>query len=567
MATPKKILAALFLLIIFIPAREAASPPNISTEQTADNSPEPDLPAPGTEISEECGTRAGANLFYKFREFNIAPGQRIIFTAPDTVQNIIIFVSGGESMIEGKLCSAVPEADLYLLNPAGVTFRGDASLSVSGSFHVSTADYLKMGRHIRFPLDFSDAESLPTAYPWAFGFLDADIHPIFFEGNIQDDTDEKDAIAVPEGKTISAVGGDILIRKGKYSFSWKDHMFKAAVIYRNLSAPGGQIRLISVSSKGEAILNSSGVNCASFERLGAVRLYDKSVVDAGGTRPGNIFIRGDRLISNNSLVSIISRGRTTEKDIPGRIDIDVRHMELNNDTRISSFSYEHGECGRIVVKADEISLNAMSEISSSTQGSEDAGDILIRVRDTLRLSESYVISGSLGKKDNAGNSGRIEIEARKIIMTHGSMIDSTTGGPGHGGDIVIKADELLSASGRDGRIGFQSNIWVRSLSDKRNAGDAGRIKIEAGQIVLKDGALIDASAPGPAHAGSIFIRADSLTASEGGVLTFSNDGWPGKIDIETRETKLTNGARIDDGMRNILLIMLLKLIRLLFIRF
>lgn len=48
------------------------------------------------------------------------------------------------SRIDGTLCSEIDGADLYLLNPAGVMFGQNASLELSGSFRVSTGDYLRM---------------------------------------------------------------------------------------------------------------------------------------------------------------------------------------------------------------------------------------------------------------------------------------------------------------------------------------------------------------------------------------------------------------------------------------
>ena len=40
--------------------------------------------------------------------------------------------------------------DVYLVNPAGIVFGENASIDVNGSFHASTADYLKLGINGRF---------------------------------------------------------------------------------------------------------------------------------------------------------------------------------------------------------------------------------------------------------------------------------------------------------------------------------------------------------------------------------------------------------------------------------
>ena len=60
---------------------------------------------------------------------------------------------------------------LYLLNPSGVMFGPNASLDVRGSFHVSTADYLRLADGGRFSAHLSDTSVLTVAPPAAFGFL------------------------------------------------------------------------------------------------------------------------------------------------------------------------------------------------------------------------------------------------------------------------------------------------------------------------------------------------------------------------------------------------------------
>ena len=88
----------------------------------------------------------GNNLFHSFGQFNVQTGESATFTGSSTVENVIGRVTGGQqSLIDGQLRSEMPQANLYLLNPSGVLFGPNATLDVPGSFHVSTADYLKLG--------------------------------------------------------------------------------------------------------------------------------------------------------------------------------------------------------------------------------------------------------------------------------------------------------------------------------------------------------------------------------------------------------------------------------------
>ena len=106
-----------------------------------------------------------------------------MFNGPSSVKNIISRVTGGEiSWIDGKLGSSISGADMYFLNPAGLIFGPDAALDLTGSFHASTADYLKLGENDRFYAQALKSEVLSIAAPSAFGFLDNDISPITLEG-------------------------------------------------------------------------------------------------------------------------------------------------------------------------------------------------------------------------------------------------------------------------------------------------------------------------------------------------------------------------------------------------
>jgi filamentous hemagglutinin family protein len=124
-------------------------------------------------IPAEVGQQRGDNLFHSFGRFSIETLGSATFTGPSTIANVIGRVTGGQSSwIDGALRSDIPSANLYLLNPAGVAFGPNATLDVKGSFHVSTADYLRLGDGGVFHATQPQASGLTSAPPSAFGFLD-----------------------------------------------------------------------------------------------------------------------------------------------------------------------------------------------------------------------------------------------------------------------------------------------------------------------------------------------------------------------------------------------------------
>src|SRR5215813_8577924 len=248
--------------------------------------PKGPLAGPDYSIDAKVGQLRGNNLFHSFGQFNIHTNESATFTGPATVENVIGRVTGGQqSLIDGQLRSEMPKANMYLLNPSGVIFGPNASLDVPGSFHVSTADYLRMADGAKFYANLSQESVLTSAPPAAFGFLNGNPAPIALQGS---------SLKVPEGKTLSAVGGDIQITGG------------------SLSAPHGQVNIASVASAGEVIPTVSeqgpDLKMEGFSHLGKIEAAQGAHINTDGEGGGSVVIRGGRLVVDNATISADTQG-------------------------------------------------------------------------------------------------------------------------------------------------------------------------------------------------------------------------------------------------------------------
>src|SRR4029434_9449198 len=124
-----------------------------------------------------------------------------------------------------------PGANLYLVNPAGVVFGPNARLDVGGSFHASTADYLRFADGAKFYANLSQNSVLTIARRESLGFLGPTPPArLIVQGS---------SLQVPNGQTLSLVGGDVMIQTPS-----------------SLNAPNGRIQIVALGSAGEVQLST-----------------------------------------------------------------------------------------------------------------------------------------------------------------------------------------------------------------------------------------------------------------------------------------------------------------------
>jgi filamentous hemagglutinin family protein len=92
------------------------------------------------------GTTVGSNLFHSFQQFGLGNGQVANFLSQPQITNIFSRVSGGQpSIINGLLQVTGGNANLFLINPAGIVFGQNARLDLPAAFSAVTADGVEFG--------------------------------------------------------------------------------------------------------------------------------------------------------------------------------------------------------------------------------------------------------------------------------------------------------------------------------------------------------------------------------------------------------------------------------------
>src|SRR5882724_11123221 len=292
------------------------------------------LSGPSYNITAGMGLTKGNNLFHSFAQFDLTAGDVATFTGPATIQNILCRVTAGSaSSIDGTLRSGITGANVFFINPSGILFGPNAAIDVSGSFAASTANYLKLSDNARFVASLNaDDSGLSTAPVNAFGFLG---------GNSGSISVNQSTLAVPNGKTLSLVGGDVTVDGG------------------TVQAPQGQINVVSVRSAGEVPLDPTTLSVAQFNaafpQQGQIILQNSAQLDASGDGGGRIVIRGGQLTVDNSVV----QANTTGSGDGQGIDVSVAGaLTLVNGGQIKCVSTAGlGAGGNININAQSIRLD------------------------------------------------------------------------------------------------------------------------------------------------------------------------------------------------------------------
>jgi filamentous hemagglutinin family protein len=494
-------LVLLSLALLLCPAGHAAA------QITLDGSlgPERVLRGPDYRIPARLGQIRGGNLFHSFERFNVEAGESATFVGPRSITSIIGRVTGGQrSTVDGLLRSEIQGANLFLINPAGVLFGPGASLDVTGSFHVSTANYLELAGSGVFHADLARQSVLTAAPVSAFGFLGTPVARIDVQGS---------RLEISEGQTLSLVGGDLSI--------------VSSLDAPTLAAPAGTIQLAGVSSAGEVPIDLRSMALDTFPRLGAIAIT--GFLDASGDGGGAVVIRGGQLMVDSSLIFADNHGSV--RGVGPGIDIAVAgDATVGNASRITTDGVGSGRARDIRIAADTLRLDhGDTVIASRPFASGAGGNVTVEARNVTLVGGARIS----GETFDAGKGGVIRITASEALRVDAGQITADAFGSGRAASIVVEAGNVTVSNG--GRI----------ASDTTGAASGGRVQVTARDTVAVDGAgsQISAATDGPGRGGDVLVRARRVELTNEGKISTDTfgPGEGGAVRVDATETVTVNG--------------------------
>ncbi|MEH2084073.1 MAG: hypothetical protein V7K89_30115 [Nostoc sp.] len=232
----------------------------------------------------------------------------------------------------------------------------------------------------------------------------------------------------------------------------------------------------------------------------------------------------------------------------------TQNLLVRDGAYVDASIYGTGKGGSLTVTAKDVQV-----IGTSTDGRFRSG----------MFTQAYL--------GITGDGGNLTINTQRLLVRNGAQVDAETYGTGKGGFLNVTAKDVQL-------IGTSSNGYFPSglLTSTHSTGDAGNLKIDTQQLLVRDGALINASTSGAGKGGSLTVTANDVqligTSSDGrfgssllastdstgdaGGLKISNDnllvqdgaivsvsssgkGIAGNLNIDSASIRLNNNATVN----------------------
>ncbi|MEB3293397.1 MAG: filamentous hemagglutinin N-terminal domain-containing protein [Synechococcales bacterium] len=240
------------------------------------------------------GARRGANLFHSFSEFGVERDQRVYFSNPGGVENILSRVTGSNrSDILGKL-GVDGSANLFLINPNGILFGPNAQLDVAGSFVAGTSDRIL----------FSNGESFSARNPQAPPLLEINI-PIGLQMGATPPAELRNAANLVAGKDLQLTAGAVT---STGSIAAPQGQVKIEATVGNAEVQQLTAKSATIAAQQNVILNNSQLN--TTENLAIVAGNTLKVRDSL-TAPVQVNAGGNLTLQGNQQIDILALNHPT----------------------------------------------------------------------------------------------------------------------------------------------------------------------------------------------------------------------------------------------------------------
>ncbi|MBO9998686.1 MAG: S-layer family protein [Cyanobacteria bacterium SID2] len=253
--------------------------------------------------------------------------------------------------------------------------------------------------------------------------------------------------------------------------------------------------------------------------LGTLAISD-ALGDAGDVR-----IETERLSLRNGAILI---SVTSASGNSGNLEIQARDTLEVDESFVSTGAVRGttGNAGNLTIETQTLRLTDSGIVNAITLGAGNGGDLSVVASDSIEIFDrpldALLLPSGLFTQTafGTGNGGNIDVRTRHLSIGGGGQVNAQSGerlgvgsiiipSGGLGGNINIEATDSIEIVGVSANGQFRSGITTNTLSEF----PASNIAISTGELIIRDGAAIEAAALNRGRGGNISISVDRIELS------------------------------------------------------
>jgi filamentous hemagglutinin family protein len=479
------------------------------------------------------------------------------------IQNILTRVTGNSvSNIDG-LMSANGTANLFLLNPNGISFGVNATLNLGGSFVASTASSLVFADGTVFSAkpDTSTPPLLSISVPLGLQY-GTNPGKIVVQGNGQgtrlttDLIDTDFGLRVQPNQTLALIGGDVSLEGA------------------TLKTAGGRIELGSVAGQGLVSLTPTNKGWTfayqGVSTLGDIQMSQQAIVDASGLGSGDIQVWGRRImLTGGSSIEASTLGEQPGGTLAANATESVEVIGTSADGQLPSalFAFVYpgasGKVGDMTINTNTLLVRDGAQVGDVTLGEGDGGNLTVNASQGVQVigrsadgqnGSGLTVSSQRGSSGKAGN---LTINTDTLLVRDGAAVSANTFGQGDGGNLTVNASNQVQVIGRSADGKNSSGLYAST--EPGASGNAGNLTINTGTLLVRDGAQVGAGTFDEGDGGNLTVNASNQVQVIGrsadnqyssGLYASAElgaNGKAGNLTINTGTLLVRDGAQVSAG--------------------
>ncbi len=269
----------------------------------------------------------------------------------------------------------------------------------------------------------------------------------------------------------------------------------------------------------------------------------------GTGKAGNVIINTPQFTADNG--GYVS-ATTVSSGQGGTIIVNAGLVQLNSSFIATGTSVNGGNSGDVTVNTNKFIADNNAIITTSSFSTGQGGNLSINAQDSVELIgvNPFTIipnvqgfTGFFSSGLGAGKAGNLEINTKTLSMLSGSDVAASVFGTGDGGNITIRATNLVELIGKSPN--GEALTSINTLTQPGSTGKGGNLVIQTPNLTLQDGATLSVRSRGSGSTGNLQVIANTVKIiNQSGIEGTAVAGEGANLDFNTNTLQITQNSFI-----------------------